>query len=117
MFRLARSPPLAVTSQTSAIFATALAARVAVVPLTAKSIASTFATSSLNVTRHVRVSAFVSDSVGSWRSIDVTRGAVVSRAGTTGPTAALVSSSVVRPSSVKLTSTFTFPPTFAANAL
>ena len=77
MFRLARSPPLAVTSQTSATFASALAARVAVVPVTPKSAASTFATSLLNVTRQVRMSELVGDEDGSQRSMDTTCSAVV----------------------------------------
>ena len=44
----------------------------------AKSAASTFFTSSLNVTRQVRLSAFVGEDVGVWRTIEATRGAVVS---------------------------------------
>ena len=51
---------------------------VAVVPVTVKSAASTFATSSLNVTRQVRLSALVRDDDGLCRSIEVTVGAVLS---------------------------------------
>ena len=50
----------------------------AVVPAIAKSASPTSFTSSLKVTRHVRVSAWVGEVVGVWRSIAVTRGAVVS---------------------------------------
>ena len=78
--RLARPPPDTVTSQAcSEAVTSSTAVTVAVVPLTAKSAASTFATASLNVTRQVRLSAFVGDVAGSWRAIDVTAGAVVSR--------------------------------------
>ena len=70
-------PPDAVTSYTVEAVAWTTAS-VAVVPATAKSAASTFPTFSLNVTRHVRLSAFVGDEDGSWRSIDATRGAVTS---------------------------------------
>ena len=77
-FRPARSPPLAVTSYREDEPGTAAASSIAVVPLTVKSAASTFCTSSLNVMRQVRLSAFVGDVVGVWRSMDVTCGAVVS---------------------------------------
>ena len=50
----------------------------AVVPLTTKSAASTFETASLNVTRQVRLSALVGELVGVCRTIEATRGAVVS---------------------------------------
>ena len=50
----------------------------AVVPLTTKSAASTFETASLNVTRQVRLSALVGELVGVSRTIEATRGAVVS---------------------------------------
>ena len=56
--RLARSPPDAVTSYTVEAVTT-FTTGVAVVPLTVKSAASTFCTSSLNVMRQVRLSAFV----------------------------------------------------------
>ena len=75
--RLARSPPDAVTSYTVEAVTT-FTTGVAVVPLTVKSAASTCCTSSLNVMRQVRLSAFVGDVVGVWRSMDVTCGAVVS---------------------------------------
>ena len=55
-----------------------MAVSVAIVPLTSKSATSTFATSSLNVTRQVRLLALVGDAVGSWRSIDATPGAMLS---------------------------------------
>ena len=52
---------------------------VAVVPETWKSAASTCCTASLNVTRHLTLSALVGDELfGVWRSIEVTLGAVVS---------------------------------------
>ena len=76
--RPARLPPLAATSYASVTPETALTDTVAVVPLTAKSAASTFETASLNVTRQVRLFALVGEDVGVWRTMDVTRGAVVS---------------------------------------
>ena len=77
--RLARLPPLAVTSYRLSDPLTAVTAvTVAVVPDTEKSPASTFWTSSLNVTRHFRVSALVGELLGVLRSIEVTRGAMVS---------------------------------------
>ena len=76
-FRLARLPPDAVTSYTVEAVTT-FTTGVAVVPSTVKSAASTFSTSSSNVMRQVRLSAFVGDVVGVWRVIDVTCGAVVS---------------------------------------
>ena len=51
---------------------------VAVVPVTVKSLMSTFATASLKVTRNTRVSAFVTAEVGDWRLKDVIPGAVLS---------------------------------------
>ena len=62
--RLARVPPLAVTSYAPVTPVTALTASVAVVPDTAKSAASTFDTASLNVTRQVRLFALVGELVG-----------------------------------------------------
>ena len=50
----------------------------AVVPVIAKSASPMSFTFSLKVTRHVRVSALVGEVVGSWRTIEVTVGAVVS---------------------------------------
>ena len=73
----ARSPPEAVTSYTVDAV-TSLTASVAVVPLTSKSAASTSFTFSSKVTRQVRLSAFVGDDGGDWRSIDTTPGAPVS---------------------------------------
>ena len=46
--------------------------------VTAKSVVPTFSTASLNVTRNVSVSAFVSSAAGDWRSIRLTLGAVLS---------------------------------------
>ena len=54
---------------------------VAVLPSTAKSAASTFATASENVTRHVRLSALVGESAGVRRTMDRTVGAVASAGG------------------------------------
>ncbi len=51
---------------------------VAVVPETWKSAAFTCCTASLNVTRHLTLSALVGDEDGDWRVIEVTPGAVVS---------------------------------------
>ena len=76
--RLARLPSDTVTSYTVVAVTWLTAVTVAVVPLTVKSAPSTFATSSLNVTRHFRLSAFVASVVGVCRSIDVTRGAAAS---------------------------------------
>ena len=56
---------------------TAATASVAVVPVRLKSPASTFRTSSLNLTRQVRVSRAVGETDGKSRSIEATRGAVV----------------------------------------
>ena len=70
-------PPDAVTSYTVEAV-TSLTDSVAVAPLTAKSAGSTFATSSLNVTRQVRLFALVGVDAGLRRSIESTRGAVVS---------------------------------------
>ena len=82
----AKLPPLAVTSCAPVTPETALTDSVALLaPLTAKSVASTFSTASLNVTRQVRLSALVGEDVGSWRTMDVTVGAVVSTAGRTTP--------------------------------
>ena len=75
----ARLPPLAVTSYAPVTPETvATAVIVAVAPRTAKSAASTFETASLNVTRQVRLSALVGELVGFCRTIEATRGAVVS---------------------------------------
>ena len=75
----ARLPPLAVTSYAPVTPETAATAvTVAVVPLTTKSAASTFETASLNVTRQVRLSALVGELVGVCRTIEATRGAVLS---------------------------------------
>ena len=52
--------------------------RPAVDPVTVKSVLDTSFTSSLNVIRHVRVSALVGEVVGLSRSIEVTVGAVLS---------------------------------------
>ena len=78
--RSARAAPLTVTSYCEAEPDTALAdsVSVSVVPAIAKSAPPTSFTSSLKVTRHVRASALVGEVVGSWRTIEVTRGAVVS---------------------------------------
>ena len=76
--RAARLPPLALTSYAPVSPETATAVTVAVVPLTAKSAAFTFETASLNVTRQVRLSALVGETVGFCRVIEATRGAVVS---------------------------------------
>ena len=76
--RLARSPPDAVTSYTIEAVASVTAVTVAIVPAMAKSVASTFFTFSLNVTRQVRLSSFVGEDVGVWRTMDATLGAVVS---------------------------------------
>ena len=73
-----RLPPLAVTSYWLPEPETAATVRPAVVLDTPKSAASTFCTSSLNVTRHFRVSLLVGEVLGSWRTIEVTVGAVVS---------------------------------------
>ena len=75
--RLARSPPSAFTSKTVDAV-TSLTVSAAVVPLTVKSAAFTFATFSLNITRQVRLSALVGDDNGVWRTIDITVGAVES---------------------------------------
>ena len=85
--RSARFPPDAVTSYTveAVTSATVSVAVVAVVPAMAKSAAFTFFTFSLNVTRQVRLSTFVGEDVGSWRTMDVTVGAVVSTVGPTSP--------------------------------
>ena len=61
-FRFARLPPDAVTSYTEVD--TTATAGVADEPPTSKSAASTPTTGSLNVTRHVRLSAFVGDEDG-----------------------------------------------------
>ena len=74
----ARSPPLAVTSYAPVTPETAATVTVAVVPVTTKSAASTFETASLNVTRQVRLSALVGEVVGFCRTIEATRGSVVS---------------------------------------
>ena len=75
----ARLPPLALTSYAPVTPETAATAvTVAVVPLTTKSAASTFETASLNVTRQVRLSALVGELVGVCRTIEATRGAVLS---------------------------------------
>ena len=76
--RLARSPPDAVTSYTVVAVTSVTAVTVAVVPAMAKSAVFTFCTFSLNVTRQVRLSAFVGEDVGVWRTMDSTLGAVVS---------------------------------------
>ena len=73
-----RLPPLAVTSYAPVTPETALTDSVAVVPVTAKSAASTFETASLNVTRQIRLSALVGELAGVPRTIEATRGAVVS---------------------------------------
>ena len=99
-----RVPPVAVTSYTVEAV-TSLTDSAAVVPLTVKSAWSTFATFSLNVTRQIRLFALVGELEGLWRSIEVTRGAVLSRATETAAVAALVRISVVLPSSVKVTFT------------
>ena len=75
--RAARLPPLAVTSYVVPLPVTA---SVAVVPVTEKSPVPTFDTASSNVTRQVRLSSLVGEVEGVWRSIEVTRGAVVSGA-------------------------------------
>ena len=77
-FRPARSPPDAVTSYCVDEPGTASTSSVAVVPSISKSGASTFSTSSSNVTSQVSSSSFVGDSAGFRRSMDVTPGAVVS---------------------------------------
>ena len=72
---LARLPPLAVTLYAPVTPETAVTdVTVAVVPLTAKSAASTFETASLNVTRQVRLSALVGELVGFCRAIEATVG-------------------------------------------
>ena len=76
--RSARLPPLAVTSYVVPLPVTAVT--VAVAPVTSKSAAFTFVTSSLNVTCQVRVSSRVGELVGLWRVIEATVGAVVSGA-------------------------------------
>ena len=84
--RPARFPPDAVTSYTVEAVSSVTAVTVAVVlglAAMAKSAAFTFFTFSLNVTRQVRLSAFVGEDVGSWRTMDATVGAVVSAGGLT----------------------------------
>ena len=73
--RSSRLPPVTVTSYTVAAV-TSLTDSDAVVPLTAKSAGSTFATFSLNVTRQIRLFALVGVDAGFWRSIESTRGGV-----------------------------------------
>ena len=57
---------------------TSVTVSVAVVPLSAKSAASTLSTSSENVTRHFRVLLRVGEVAGSWRTTETTRGAAAS---------------------------------------
>ena len=81
--RLARLPPLAVTSQVvSPVSLTAATATVGLpmpVPPTVKSVRSTLLTASLNTTRHTRVSALVLPPLCMLRRVmEVTVGAVVS---------------------------------------
>ena len=73
-----RFPPDAVTSYTVEAVASVTSVTVAVVPPMAKSAASTFFTSSLKVTLQIRLSAFVGEDVGVWRTMDATVGAVLS---------------------------------------
>ena len=77
VLRLPRSPPAAVTSYWADEPATAAVVSAAIVLLTVKSVSSTFSTSSLKVTRQVRLLALVGDD-GVWRSMETTRGAVLS---------------------------------------
>ena len=74
----ARSPPEAFTSHSLAELPFAAAVSVAVVPPIAKSASPTPVTSSENVTRQVTSSAAVGDEDGVCRTIEATRGAVLS---------------------------------------